>query len=105
MVTREMAAEEAKQELEIVHTALIGTVDELEGHGLHSATIVEALIALAVQVAVRDWGPEGAKAILNDTLNARLLPPPSAKWLRRPISAHRNSLPARTTGPNGSLWR
>ena len=54
MATREMTAEEAKQELEIAHTALIGTVEELQGHGLHSATIV-ALIALAVQFAVRDW--------------------------------------------------
>jgi hypothetical protein len=45
MATREMTAEEARQELEIVHTALIGTVEELQGHGLHSATIVEALIA------------------------------------------------------------
>ncbi len=50
-----MTADEAKQELEIVQTALIGTVEELEGQGLHSATIVEALIALAVQFAVRDW--------------------------------------------------
>ena len=61
MATREMTAEEAKQELEIAHTALIGTVEELQGHGLHSATIVEALIALAVQFAVRDWGWEQAK--------------------------------------------
>ncbi len=77
MATREMTAEEAKQELEVAHTALIGTVEELEGHGLHSATIVEALIGLAVQFAVRDWGREEAKAILNDALKARLLPPPS----------------------------
>jgi hypothetical protein len=44
--------------------SLISTVEELQVHGLHSATIVEALIALAVQFAVRDWGRAEAKAIL-----------------------------------------
>lgn len=56
MATREMTAEEAKQELEIAHTALIGTVEELQGHGLHSATIVEALIRIGcggVAICVR----------------------------------------------------
>jgi hypothetical protein len=69
-----MSAEQARRELEIVHTALTSTVEELEGHGLHSATIEEALVAL---VAVRDGRGEQVKAILNDTLNAGRLPPPS----------------------------
>ena len=38
---------------------------------MHSPTILEVLIGLAVQIAVEDWGLEGARAILSDTMNAR----------------------------------
>ncbi len=99
MATREMTAEEAKQELEIAHTALIGTVEELQGHGLHSATIVEALIALAVQVAVRDWGREEPKAILNDALKARLLP--RQVWLKSQIISRHPQEPIQVSTGQG----
>ena len=39
---------------------------------MHSPTILEVLIGLAVQIAVEDWGLEGARAILSDTMTARL---------------------------------
>jgi hypothetical protein len=39
---------------------------------MHSTTILEVLIGLAVQIAVEDWGLEGARAILSDTMTARL---------------------------------
>ena len=72
MATREMTDEEARQEIAIVHAALNNTIKELEGQGMHSATILEVLIGLAVQTAVKDWGLGGARAILSDTMNARL---------------------------------
>ena len=72
MATREMTDEEARQEIAIVHAALNETIQELEGQGMHSPTILEVLIGLAVQIAVEDWGLEGARAILTDTMTARL---------------------------------
>jgi hypothetical protein len=72
MATREMTDEQARQEIAIVHAALNATIQELEGQGMHSATILEVLIGLAVQSAVEDWGLEGAREILSGTMNARL---------------------------------
>ena len=69
MATREMTDEEARQEIAIVQAALNETIQELEGQGMHSPTILEVLIGLAVQIAVEDWGLEGARAILSDTMN------------------------------------
>ena len=72
MAIRKMTDEEASQENAIVHAALKETVQELEGQGMHSTTILEVLIGLAVQIAVEDWGLERARAILSDTMTARL---------------------------------
>ena len=72
MATREIPDEEARQEIAIVHAALNETIQELEGQGMHSPTILEVLIGLAVQIAVEDWGLQGARSILSDTMNARL---------------------------------
>ena len=41
MATREMTDEEARQEIAIVHAALNETIQELEGQGMHSPTILE----------------------------------------------------------------
>ena len=62
MATREMTDEEARQEIAIVHAALNNTIQELEGQGMHSPTILEVLIGLAVQIAVEDWGDRSASA-------------------------------------------
>ena len=46
MATREMTDEEARQEIAIVHAALNETIQELEGQGMHSPTILEVLTAI-----------------------------------------------------------
>jgi glycine/D-amino acid oxidase-like deaminating enzyme len=60
---------EADRQLDAVRTALNSALEDLSGEDVHPITIVQALILLAVQLAVGHLGREDARSLLNETLS------------------------------------
>ena len=60
---------EADRQLDAVRNALNSALEDLSGEGVHPVTIVQALILLAVQLAVGNLGREDARSLLNETLS------------------------------------
>ena len=60
---------EADRQLDAVRNALNSALEDLSGEGVHPVTIVQALILLAVQLAVGNLGWEDARSLLNETLS------------------------------------
>ena len=60
---------EADRQLDAVRNALNSALEDLSGESVHPVTIVQALILLAVQLAVGYLGREDARSLLNETLS------------------------------------
>jgi hypothetical protein len=60
---------EADRQLDAVRDALNSALEDLSGEGVHPVTIVQALILLAVQLAVGTLGREDARSLLNETMS------------------------------------
>jgi len=60
---------EADRQLDAVRKALNSALEDLGGEAVHPVTIVQALIVLAVQLAVGNLGREDARSLLNETLS------------------------------------
>jgi hypothetical protein len=63
---------EADRQLDAVRDALNSALEDVSGEGVHPVTIVQALILLAVQLAVGNLGREDARSLLNETMSDSL---------------------------------